>query len=189
MQVIAGPSEQSAVAARARRVAKKLPDHFLGQMLGVRRAAAVAERQKPSSACERIAQQLSHFQNLGRKLLGNLLRNAAWCVDIRLNELAHRGNILGGSAHNCKAAKRLSSKQRSFRILGFGEVRSNFMVSIVVPIFNEQENLPELRRRLAAAMDGAGETWEAVLVDDGSRDDSPRIMGEFHAGRMPDSRS
>jgi glycosyltransferase involved in cell wall biosynthesis len=56
-----------------------------------------------------------------------------------------------------------------------------FMVSIVVPIFNEQENLPELRRRLAAAMDGAGETWEAVLVDDGSRDDSPRILREFHA--------
>jgi glycosyltransferase involved in cell wall biosynthesis len=55
------------------------------------------------------------------------------------------------------------------------------MVSIVVPIFNEQENLPELRRRLAAAMDGAGETWEAVLVDDGSRDDSPRILREFHA--------
>ncbi len=55
------------------------------------------------------------------------------------------------------------------------------MISIVIPIFNEQENLPELRRRLATAMDSAGEPWEAVLVDDGSRDDSPRILREFHA--------
>jgi len=54
------------------------------------------------------------------------------------------------------------------------------MVSIVIPIFNEQENLPELRRRLVAAMDAAGEPWEALLVDDGSRDDSPRILREFH---------
>jgi polyisoprenyl-phosphate glycosyltransferase len=54
------------------------------------------------------------------------------------------------------------------------------MVSIVIPIFNEQENLPELRRRLATAMETAGEPWEALLVDDGSRDDSPRILREFH---------
>src|SRR5580693_5614817 len=54
------------------------------------------------------------------------------------------------------------------------------MISIVIPIFNEQENLPELRRRLTAAMDGLKQDWEAVMVDDGSRDDSPRIMEEFH---------
>ncbi|MGD0462288.1 MAG: glycosyltransferase family 2 protein [Tepidisphaeraceae bacterium] len=54
------------------------------------------------------------------------------------------------------------------------------MVSIVIPIFNEQENLPELRRRLVATMDAVGESWEALLVDDGSRDDSPRILREFH---------
>jgi len=53
------------------------------------------------------------------------------------------------------------------------------MISIVIPIFNEQENLPELRRRLTAAMEGVQQDWEAILVDDGSRDDSPRIMGEI----------
>jgi polyisoprenyl-phosphate glycosyltransferase len=53
------------------------------------------------------------------------------------------------------------------------------MVSIVIPIFNEQENLPELRRRLAAAMDADHLEWEAVLVDDGSRDASPSIMAEI----------
>jgi dolichol-phosphate mannosyltransferase len=54
------------------------------------------------------------------------------------------------------------------------------MVSIVIPIFNEQENLPELRRRLTAAMDATGQEWEAIMVDDGSRDDSPRLLREFH---------
>lgn len=53
------------------------------------------------------------------------------------------------------------------------------MISIVIPIFNEQENLPELCRRLSAAMEG--EDWEAVLVDDGSRDDSPKILSQMHA--------
>jgi polyisoprenyl-phosphate glycosyltransferase len=54
------------------------------------------------------------------------------------------------------------------------------MVSIVVPIFNEQETLTELRRRLTAAMESGGEPWEWVAVDDGSRDDSPRMLREFH---------
>jgi len=53
------------------------------------------------------------------------------------------------------------------------------MVSVVIPIFNEQENLPELRRRLAAAMNADHLEWEAILVDDGSRDASPSIMAEI----------
>jgi dolichol-phosphate mannosyltransferase len=54
------------------------------------------------------------------------------------------------------------------------------MVSIVIPIFNEQENLAELRRRLSAAMDSVGVEWEAVLVDDGSRDNSLAILRTMH---------
>jgi glycosyltransferase involved in cell wall biosynthesis len=53
------------------------------------------------------------------------------------------------------------------------------MVSIVVPIFNEQEMLGQLRQRLTAALEKTGEVWELVFVDDGSRDESPRILGEF----------
>ncbi len=44
--------------------------------------------------------------------------------------------------------------------------------SIVAPIYNELENLPELYRRISAVMDSTGETWELVLVDDGSTDGS-----------------
>ena len=55
------------------------------------------------------------------------------------------------------------------------------MISVVVPIFNEQENLPEVRRRLTEALDATGEAWELILVDDGSADGSRRLIGQFHA--------
>jgi glycosyltransferase involved in cell wall biosynthesis len=54
------------------------------------------------------------------------------------------------------------------------------MISIVIPIFNEQDILPELRRRLTAAMDSTGLEWEAILVNDGSRDRSAEIIRQFN---------
>jgi glycosyltransferase involved in cell wall biosynthesis len=54
------------------------------------------------------------------------------------------------------------------------------MISVVIPIFNEQENLPALRNRLAAAMETCGEDWEVIFVDDGSRDESSQILLRFH---------
>jgi dolichol-phosphate mannosyltransferase len=44
--------------------------------------------------------------------------------------------------------------------------------SIIAPIFNELENIPELYRRVAQVMDSTGEPWELILVDDGSTDGS-----------------
>ena len=55
------------------------------------------------------------------------------------------------------------------------------VISVVVPIFNEQENLPELRRRVTAALEQTGEQWELVLVNDGSRDRSAEMIRQFHA--------
>ena len=42
--------------------------------------------------------------------------------------------------------------------------------SIIAPIFNEKDNLPELHRRITEVMDSTGEPWELLLVDDGSSD-------------------
>jgi len=53
--------------------------------------------------------------------------------------------------------------------------------SIVVPVFNELENIPELYRRLRATLDSVGETWELVLVDDGSTDGSTERIRELAA--------
>lgn len=51
--------------------------------------------------------------------------------------------------------------------------------SVVAPIYNEKENLPELYRRVKEAMDSTGEPWELILVDDGSTDGSTDIIRDL----------
>jgi polyisoprenyl-phosphate glycosyltransferase len=51
--------------------------------------------------------------------------------------------------------------------------------SIVAPIYNEKENLPELYRRVSEVMDSTGEPWELLLVDDGSTDGSADILHDL----------
>jgi glycosyltransferase involved in cell wall biosynthesis len=53
------------------------------------------------------------------------------------------------------------------------------IISIVVPVFNEVEILPELHRRVLKVMESLGETWELVLVDDGSQDGSTGVIREL----------
>jgi polyisoprenyl-phosphate glycosyltransferase len=48
--------------------------------------------------------------------------------------------------------------------------------SIVAPIFNEVDNLPELYRRVSEVMVSTQATWELVLVDDGSSDGSTEAI-------------
>ncbi|AKU91943.1 glycosyltransferase family 2 protein [Vulgatibacter incomptus] len=45
-------------------------------------------------------------------------------------------------------------------------------VSVVVPVFNEEENLSRLVDELGAGLDACGRPWEVLLVDDGSTDGS-----------------
>jgi polyisoprenyl-phosphate glycosyltransferase len=51
--------------------------------------------------------------------------------------------------------------------------------SIVAPIFNELENIPELYRRVQAVMADLPGSWELVLVDDGSSDGSTEVIREL----------
>lgn len=44
--------------------------------------------------------------------------------------------------------------------------------SIVAPIYNELQNIPELYRRVSDVMNSSNEPWELILVDDGSTDGS-----------------
>jgi polyisoprenyl-phosphate glycosyltransferase len=48
--------------------------------------------------------------------------------------------------------------------------------SIIAPIYNELENLPELYPRVRDVLDQTGEPWELILVDDGSSDGSTDII-------------
>ncbi|MGH9399277.1 MAG: glycosyltransferase family 2 protein, partial [Thermoanaerobaculia bacterium] len=58
-------------------------------------------------------------------------------------------------------------------------------VSVVVPVYDEEGNLPEFLRRLTAVMDGRGEPYEIILVNDGSTDRSLGILKDW-AARRPD---
>ena len=60
-------------------------------------------------------------------------------------------------------------------------VRGTPDVSVVVPVFNEQETLPTLYRRLTATLRGAGTEYEIVFVDDGSQDRTPDLLDELAA--------
>ncbi|MGE5293526.1 MAG: glycosyltransferase [Solirubrobacterales bacterium] len=51
-------------------------------------------------------------------------------------------------------------------------------VSVVIPVFNEEQNLPDLISRCLKACFAAGEPFEIVLVDDGSSDASAQLIAE-----------
>ena len=49
-------------------------------------------------------------------------------------------------------------------------------LSIVIPLYNEEESLPELRRRLSQILEQVNGTVEVLLVNDGSRDQSATLI-------------
>jgi polyisoprenyl-phosphate glycosyltransferase len=52
--------------------------------------------------------------------------------------------------------------------------------SLVIPIYNEEANIPELYRRVSAMMDGLAIEAELLLVNDGSKDHSIDLLRELH---------
>ena len=59
-------------------------------------------------------------------------------------------------------------------------------ISVVVPIYNEQDVIPELCERLEQAMQNLGAPFEIVFVDDGSRDNSPQLLRDFYHSTLDD---
>lgn len=55
------------------------------------------------------------------------------------------------------------------------------MLSITIPIYNEQENIPILYDRLVREVEAIGRPFEIILVNDGSSDDSERLLVELCA--------
>jgi len=60
-------------------------------------------------------------------------------------------------------------------------------LSIVIPVFNEEGNLPILIPKLIDVLSQFGSPYEVIFVDDGSTDESRRILKEF-ASKYPDIR-
>jgi len=53
------------------------------------------------------------------------------------------------------------------------------VISIITPVYNEEENIPELYENIRQTLEQLGRPWELIFVDDGSRDQSPRLMGSI----------
>src|SRR5579872_3706492 len=53
------------------------------------------------------------------------------------------------------------------------------MISVVVPVFNEEELIDRLHKEITAAVGSVGEAYEVVYVDDGSRDRSRERLLEL----------
>jgi undecaprenyl-phosphate 4-deoxy-4-formamido-L-arabinose transferase len=53
------------------------------------------------------------------------------------------------------------------------------MISLVIPVFNEEGNLPVLMSRIRPVMSALKRPWEVILVDDGSRDRSLELLKGF----------
>lgn len=56
------------------------------------------------------------------------------------------------------------------------------MVSVIIPLYNEEENIPILYRRLKDVLERMDRPYEIIFVDDGSEDRTPEILEEIHRG-------
>lgn len=56
-------------------------------------------------------------------------------------------------------------------------------ISVVIPIFNEEGNLPTLFARLYPVMDALGRSYEIIFTNDGSADRSSALLEAQHAAR------
>lgn len=63
-----------------------------------------------------------------------------------------------------------------------------FDISIIIPVFNESENIPLLFQRLQESLDGCGYTYEIIFIDDGSTDNSLNILqAQRHSASKPEN--
>jgi dolichol-phosphate mannosyltransferase len=56
------------------------------------------------------------------------------------------------------------------------------VISVVVPVRDEEQTVEPLYAELAAALEPRGDPWEVVFVDDGSRDGTHAALVRLHAG-------
>src|SRR5262249_34254346 len=59
--------------------------------------------------------------------------------------------------------------------------RTPVILSVVLPVFNEETIIPELYRRLTAVLEGWGESYELIAVNDGSSDQSLSLLFDLAA--------
>jgi len=56
---------------------------------------------------------------------------------------------------------------------------SEIDVSVIVPMFNEEENVTRTLERLSSALDSTDKKWEIIIVDDGSTDNTKKLVEDY----------
>ncbi|RKZ28381.1 hypothetical protein DRQ26_01195 [bacterium] len=67
------------------------------------------------------------------------------------------------------------------------DINAAVFLSVVIPVFNEQDNIDELIKRCLEVCCGIGKSFEIILVDDGSTDNSAKIISNhasMHKNRV-----
>ncbi len=60
-------------------------------------------------------------------------------------------------------------------------MEKNQLISIVVPVYNEEEALPLFYAQLRETLDALGRNWEVIFVDDGSKDETGKLIDRLAA--------
>ena len=58
-------------------------------------------------------------------------------------------------------------------------MESRLDISVLVPVLNEEESLPELNERLRTALQSTGESYEIIYTNDGSTDRTQEMLEHF----------
>ncbi|WP_447968791.1 glycosyltransferase family 2 protein [Nitrospira sp. M1] len=53
-------------------------------------------------------------------------------------------------------------------------------LSVIVPVYNEQESTPVLFDKIVSACQSLGEPFEVIFIDDGSQDQTPQVLEQLH---------
>jgi undecaprenyl-phosphate 4-deoxy-4-formamido-L-arabinose transferase len=66
------------------------------------------------------------------------------------------------------------------KVVPLGEPSPPPQISVVIPVYNEEDNLRELGQRLIGTLTGMGRAFEVIFVDDGSTDQSWQLLTDLN---------
>jgi len=62
-------------------------------------------------------------------------------------------------------------------------MQPSLYLSVVIPVYNEEQTLPIMFNRLIPVLDSLGKSYEVIFVNDGSKDHSQAVLEQLHANK------
>ena len=59
-------------------------------------------------------------------------------------------------------------------------MKKHIEISLVVPLYNEEENIKLLHTKISDVLNGLGKAYEIIFIDDGSNDRTFELLKEIH---------